>query len=81
MSSNVYINSPKNDEKIATLSSDKVMDVEIEKKQFMSGYIDIKVKNKVIGNVELKGIAEEDRLRISTILSEEIVVNLLRAAK
>lgn len=81
VSSNVYINSPKNDEKIATLSSDKVMDVEIEKKQFMSGYIDIKVKNKVIGNVELKGIAEEDRLRISTILSEEIVVNLLRAAK
>ncbi len=81
ISSNVYINSPKDDNKISALNSNKIMDVEIDKKQFISGYIDIKIKNKIIGNAELKGIAEENRLRISTILNEETALNLLKTAK
>ena len=81
VSSSVYINNPKDDSKISTLSSDKLIDVNIDKKQFISGYIDLKIKNKVIGSAELKGIAEENRLRISTILNEETALNLLKTAK
>lgn len=81
VSSSVYINNPKDDNKILTLSSDKLIDVNIDEKQFISGYIDLKIKNEVIGSAELKGVAEENRLRISTILNEETALNLLKTAK
>ena len=81
VSSNVYINSPKESEQATSLSKKDLVNVNIEKKQFISGDIDVKIKNKIIGTAELKGIAEENRLKISTILNEETALNLLKAVK
>ncbi len=81
VSSNVYINAPKDSTKTDTLPKDSLTNVKIEEKQFISGDIDVKIKGKVIGKAELKGIAEEDRLRISTILNEQTALNLLNAVK
>ena len=81
ISSNVYINNPKNDGKLTMLSKDDVVNINVEDKQFISGDIDVKIKDKIIGTAVLKGIAEEDRLKISTILSEETTLNLLKVVK
>lgn len=81
LSSSVYINNPKNENEISTVSSDQLVDVNIYEKQFISGYLDLNIKNKIIGSAELKGIAEENRLKISTILNEETALNLLKIAK
>lgn len=80
LSSSIYINSPKDESGIISLNDDR-RDVDIDEKQFISAYVDIKAKNEVIGNAELKGIAEENRLMISTILDEKTAVDLLKRAK
>lgn len=81
LASKVYINEPKDDSKLVHLPKNELFKTNIDEAQFVAGYVDIKVKDKVIGSTELKGLAENGRLKISTNIDEKTAVNLLKAIK
>ncbi|MGL5543828.1 MAG: hypothetical protein ACRDB6_01835 [Cetobacterium sp.] len=81
IASRVNINTPKNSKKIEELQKENFVNVNIAQKQFIYSYLDIKIKNKDVGHIELKGVAEDNRLKITTVLDEEITLNLLKTIK
>ncbi|WP_047381115.1 MULTISPECIES: hypothetical protein [unclassified Cetobacterium] len=81
VASKVNINVPKDDKRLESLPKENLIDVNISSKQFIYSYLDIKIKDKEIGKVELKGLAQDNRLKISTTLDEETTLNLLKAVK
>lgn len=81
ISSKVYINTEVDKIDKNKVDGENFKNVSFEKNQFIYGDIDIDIKDKDIGNIELKGLAEENRLKIMTILNKGIIVNLLNAIK
>ncbi|MGL4954178.1 MAG: hypothetical protein ACRC4Y_01700, partial [Cetobacterium sp.] len=81
IASRVNINTPKDDERLEKLPKENLVTVDVAQKQFIYSHLDIEIKNKNIGHIELKGVATDNRLEITTTLDEEITLNLLKAIK
>ncbi|MGL4999062.1 MAG: hypothetical protein ACRC5W_06925 [Cetobacterium sp.] len=81
ISSKIKINTPKKDPTVENLSKKEVINTKFEKTQFVYGHLDFKIKEKMIGQIEIKGLAEINRLKIETILNETTIINLLKTAK
>ncbi|MGL4425420.1 MAG: hypothetical protein ACRCZR_02445 [Cetobacterium sp.] len=81
ISSKISINSSKENLELKDIPKTDIINVNISKKEFVYGWLDIIIKDKFIGKIELKGIAKENNLKISTILDEKTAINLLKTAK
>ncbi|MGL5000116.1 MAG: hypothetical protein ACRC6J_00115, partial [Cetobacterium sp.] len=81
ISSKVKINTSKDDVNIDLFSKNEIVESNLEKKQFLYGYLDFNLKDKNIGQIELKGLAEENNLKINTVLDEKTTINLLKTVR
>ncbi|MGL5087954.1 MAG: hypothetical protein ACRC6Z_00605 [Cetobacterium sp.] len=81
ISSKININTPKKDPNMENLPEIEVINTKFEKTQFIYGHLDFKIEEKMIGQIEIKGLAEINRLKIETILDEVTIINLLKTAK
>ncbi|MGL5796938.1 MAG: hypothetical protein ACRCYT_01910 [Cetobacterium sp.] len=81
ISSRISINDSKDGSDLKTIPQSDILNINVGKKDFIYGWIDIIIKDKFIGKMELKGIAKENSLRISTILDEKTATNLLKTAR
>ncbi|WP_297598624.1 hypothetical protein [uncultured Cetobacterium sp.] len=82
LSSKIYINNAENITDIKLIEDGTATNVNIEEKQFVYGKIDIKnFQGKIIGNTDIIGIAENNRLEIKTIINEETASKLLKDMK
>lgn len=81
ISSKVKINTAKDDIKIELLSKNEIIESKLEKKQFLYGYLDVNLKNEIIGQIEIKGLAQKNNLKIETDLDEKTTINLLKTVK
>nr|WP_307775323.1 hypothetical protein [uncultured Cetobacterium sp.] len=74
ISSKIYINNNEN-----LLGDKDSKEIFIDKKQFIYGDIDMKSpKGKVIGNIEVIGTAQKDRLKIEAQMDENTAIELLK---
>ncbi|MGL4868085.1 MAG: hypothetical protein ACRC4S_05500 [Cetobacterium sp.] len=81
ISSRISINSSKDNLELKDIPKSDIININIAKKEFIYGWLDIIIKNKFIGKIELKGIAKDRSLKISTIVDEKTAINLLKTAK